>query len=657
VANVGVTFDFAAESAKLRSEVDKVRREMSSIKQSTQALEKGFKALGGFIVGAFSVGAITSFLSRVNQAADQLDGLSQRLSSSASGLQTLQIAAAQAGGSAEAMNTALAKLSVSLGDALAGSKPVNEALSRLGLSAKELAGLKTDEAMRRIAGALSEVGNSYERASISQAIFGKGAKELQEFFAVAPGQISETEQALARAGAALDDIDIAKIGAMNDDLAMQTTIVQNLGIKFLAGLSPAVNVATDAFADLVSNLGGATAAGRGFGVVMVGAIKLVEAGVYSLAAVFESMRFTVARILEFLVSGVARITSSLASAASAVGAAGLASGLRSASEGAAGFAVSFGAVADSAKLNAQAAAAAAINAGAQMLQAGIVFDQQAAALEARAQAAVDRVAQVQGGAGGIAAGAAGAGAGSAAGGGLGPLLSKDLLKDTGRSIADFDPLSDPQVLRQIEINSALQAIEDEHRGTMLGKIEAFNETALGSILSYGQMQIDFEQSKGMIIGELANNLVSTAMQAGGRLGKFGKALAIAQTIWNTGQAVMTAMAQVPWPANIAAAALAAATGVAQLANIRKTNIGSGGSIAGARGGGISASAPSLNDNVAGAQPQQQEQAVTQVVIQGNVFSSQETASWIIEQIRDAVQTRDVVFISSNSRQAMELAGT
>jgi hypothetical protein len=120
---------------------------------------------------------------------------------------------------------------------------------------------------------------------------------------------------------------------------------------------------------------------------------------------------------------------------------------------------------------------------------------------------------------------------------------------------------------------------------------------------------------------------------------------------------MTAMAQVPWPGNIAAAALAAATGVAQLANIRKTNIGSGGSIAGARGGGgASLSAPNLSDNVSGAQPMEK-QTSTQVIIQGNVFSSQETAEWIIGQIRDAVESRDVVFISQNSRQAMELAGT
>jgi hypothetical protein len=112
----------------------------------------------------------------------------------------------------------------------------------------------------------------------------------------------------------------------------------------------------------------------------------------------------------------------------------------------------------------------------------------------------------------------------------------------------------------------------------------------------------------------------------------------------------------PYPANIAAAAMIAAQGVAQLANIKKTNIGSGGGIAGAKGGGVSATSPSLSDNVQAAQPMEQQKS-TQVIIQGNVFSSQETAEWIIGQIRDAVESRDVVFISQNSRQAMELAGT
>jgi hypothetical protein len=59
----------------------------------------------------------------------------------------------------------------------------------------------------------------------------------------------------------LDDIDIAKIGLMNDQLAMQSTIVTNLGTKFLANLSPAIVVATESFANIIRTMGGATEAG------------------------------------------------------------------------------------------------------------------------------------------------------------------------------------------------------------------------------------------------------------------------------------------------------------------------------------------------------------------------------------------------------------
>jgi hypothetical protein len=216
-------------------------------------------------------------------------------------------------------------------------------------------------------------------------------------------------------------------------------------------------------------------------------------------------------------------------------------------------------------------------------------------------------------------------------------------------------MSDPKLLREIEINGALQAIQDEHDQTMLGKLELFEQTRLGSLLSYNDLMINAEMAKNMTLGDMAFDLVRMAAQSSGALGKVGKAFAIAQTIWSTGTAIMRAYEQLgPIKGTVAAAAIAA-KGAMHLANIKKTNIGVGGSLAGVGGGGITAAAPALGDNVSGVQ-QQDQRAISQVVINGNVFSSQETAEWIIGQIRDAVESRDVVFISSNSRQAMELVG-
>jgi hypothetical protein len=91
MATTEVKVQVTADGSQVPREADKIKKSIAGIGKEGDALGKSFAKLGGVIAGALSVGAISSFLSRVNQAADQLDGLSQRLGASASGLQTLQV--------------------------------------------------------------------------------------------------------------------------------------------------------------------------------------------------------------------------------------------------------------------------------------------------------------------------------------------------------------------------------------------------------------------------------------------------------------------------------------------------------------------------------------------------------------------------------------
>ena len=53
-----------------------------------------------------------------------------------------------------------------------------------------------------------------------------------------------------------------------------------------------------------------------------------------------------------------------------------------------------------------------------------------------------------------------------------------------------------------------------------------------------------------------------------------------------------------------------------------------------------------------------QQGVTQIIIQGDVFSSERTAAWLIETLRDEIENKDTVIINpqSNSTQAQVLMG-
>lgn len=128
-------------------------------------------------------------------------------------------------------------------------------------------------------------------------------------------------------------------------------------------------------------------------------------------------------------------------------------------------------------------------------------------------------------------------------------------------IADADALQ--QTLTQ-QHNLKLQQIE-------INRHQAERSMEMGTVQLAGELMQQFAgKSKAAAIAAIA----------------ISKGLAIAQTIQNTASAVMAAMAQVPWPGNLAAAAyvetlgaiqigLIAATGLAQVSNLGSSGASSG----------------------------------------------------------------------------------
>jgi hypothetical protein len=648
-----VKVKITADGTGVDREVGKVNKNLDGLKKQSDVLSGSLAKLGGIAAGALSIGAFTGWLRGVNASVERLNDLSDQLGTSVQGLQSLQLAAQMSGGSAEAMATGLSKLQVSLGDALQGGRLTSTAFQQLGLSARELATLPTDQAMQRVAVALTDVENANVRAKLGTDLLGKGFKENAGLFADAGDALSEVNTRLADQGALIDKLDAAKIGIMNDELQFQSAVVTNLGAKFLSGLSPAINVAVDSIGGMISNLGGASEAGEKFGILMVGAVKAIEAGVQGLISWFELWRGVGAKLWGGLTAGAATTLDVLADIADALGL-DVANGMRQASDAAAGWSEQFRIGAEAAFASAERARLAAIQAGTEMMNAAEIFRTTNAEIEAAAaesQRRRDEAARNIAGAGAYDPAAARLATGGFTDKQLGSTaVSRD-------SLGKIDPQLDPEVLRQTSINDTLQAVQEAHNATMLGKIEAFEQTKLGMLLSNADLMQQIEFNKNATLGDAMSSLVGMAIQQGGALGKAGKALAIAQTVWSTGQAIMKAMAEVPWPANIAAAANIAAMGVAQLSNIRRTNVGSGGSIIAGKGGGASSAAsPALSDNVGPqGQPLEQQTAV-QIIVNGSLFAAQETVDWLAEKLGEAVSSRDMVFISNTSRQAMELRG-
>lgn len=107
--------------------------------------------------------------------------------------------------------------------------------------------------------------------------------------------------------------------------------------------------------------------------------------------------------------------------------------------------------------------------------------------------------------------------------------------------------------------------------------------------------------------------------------------------------------------NFTLMAAVAAAGAVQLAKIRAMQYFEGG--VGGGGGvspGLQLASPTPTQSEAAAPTPTGDPRVAQIIVQGNVFSTQESADWFLEQISAHINDRDKVVISRTSAQAREL---
>ena len=293
---------------RTQSALNSAQRGLGGLQKSAVAASSALKSAFG-IIGVAAVGA---FVVRVSQAADQLQDLADNIGVSASSLSTLKLAAAQSGTSLDAVALAMQKMSQTIGDAASGSKQAQQAFSTLGINVREIANLRPDEAFSRVADAISRIENPYRRAAAAQDIFGKGSKDLQALLKEGSAALTESRAQLESHGAALSDIDISRIAAMNDQFAAQSTIVGNLATKMLANFAPAIDVAVGAFSALMESMGGSDRVGRALGVTFIAFMKAVQSAGSGILSVFELIRSVITKLVAFTLRGVEMLTSGFA---------------------------------------------------------------------------------------------------------------------------------------------------------------------------------------------------------------------------------------------------------------------------------------------------------------------------------------------------------
>jgi len=237
----------------------------------TKKLGVSTKAVAAFGAAAVTAAvAATAALVRAGlQSADAQVKLARSLDGTITGLQALDRAANRAGVSSGELESALTRLNQNLGRAMSEGGPAADALERLGLNARELAGMDVDERMAAIADQIKAMGlNSQETAAILRDL---GIRQASVVNLMREGgdAIRESKDRLAEYGLTMNNIDARKIEAANDAMGEFSVIMDGVTQKLAAKFAPAIELIATKFAD-------AAAEGEGIGAGVDKAYEMIK---------------------------------------------------------------------------------------------------------------------------------------------------------------------------------------------------------------------------------------------------------------------------------------------------------------------------------------------------------------------------------------------
>lgn len=209
-----------------------MRRAKASANTAATGISKsmGFiKASVAGLVAGLSIGLFTSVVKGALEYAGSLQEVATQVGVTAKELQTLRYAAGQNGVSTEQLETAMAKLTVTMSKANAGSEKAQKAYKAVGVELSDLKTKSKSEILGQIADEMLKTGGAAKNAAAGVAIMGKGFLAMAPLLDLGSAGISELSLAAEKLGIVLSDEQIAKADETADKLeALKTVLMANI---------------------------------------------------------------------------------------------------------------------------------------------------------------------------------------------------------------------------------------------------------------------------------------------------------------------------------------------------------------------------------------------------------------------------------------------
>jgi hypothetical protein len=220
----------------------KFKKGLSNAGRDADKFSKKMKGLGKMMAGAFAIGAITRGIRKVNDMGEDVGNQAAKVGITTDAFQALSHEITTAGGSSEALTTAMNTLAIRQSEAKNGTKTAIDAFKRLGISMEEVANDSLETLLEKISKGKVE---TRDFDSVADLLGSRTLKDLNTTMnLLADDGLAKIIKQAKEAGRVLDEDFIRNATAANraiSDLSIQAAVFFSKPIGGMARIFGALN--------------------------------------------------------------------------------------------------------------------------------------------------------------------------------------------------------------------------------------------------------------------------------------------------------------------------------------------------------------------------------------------------------------------------------
>lgn len=286
---------FGGDASGATASMAQVRNALRGLAEPIQGIRDNLGELAEAFVAAFALEKVASFIEKMGELGLQTERTAAMLGLTSEQVGEFQGVAALTGTSTEALTHGLERMSLNVQRSTRDAfNPAAQGLKALGLNAKELIGLPTDQYFGKLADAVSKFAPSLNLTNAVMAVGGRGIAEMIPLLQQGSAGFNKFAEAVKATGDVLAQAQTTAFVGMHEQVTLLGMSVKGVGITLASEFAPAITTIVGAITDLVEWFNKSIQSGGTF----KGLLDLIVIAADAVAAAILTVVYTIEAVVQ-----------------------------------------------------------------------------------------------------------------------------------------------------------------------------------------------------------------------------------------------------------------------------------------------------------------------------------------------------------------------